>query len=149
VLASAHHGPLRCSLARRLALVAGLVAACAPASSQPDAGFPADPLTTVTSQSGSLTLAVRTSPQPPSRGVLAVQLTVTDASGPVDGLTITVTPWMPDHGHGASVQPQVSAQGSGVYLVTDVYLAMPGQWELRLGLDGTTHDTATITLQIP
>ena len=65
-------------------------------------------------------------------------LEVADAAGkPVDGATLSVTPFMPDHGHGSSVKPTVTREGGGTYDVTNVYLPMPGLWRL------------TVTVQMP
>lgn len=125
-------------------------AACSSAS--PTAGaatFPADAYTTTPSDSGVLVIAVRTSPQPPARGTNDVQLTLTRASDgtPVDGVSLDVEPWMPAMGHGSST-PTVTAQGGGVYLVTEVYFYMPGAWELRTSISGPTTDHATLQLTI-
>jgi hypothetical protein len=82
---------------------------------------------------------------------VAAEYTVTDPQGaPVDGLTLQVTPWMPAMGHGTSVDPTVSVQGQGIYLVQDIYFYMPGQWELRTDLlhDASTDHVAP-TFQIP
>ena len=105
----------------------------------------------VESESGALEVEVRTSPQPPTRGKNVVQLKVTtaqDGQG-VAGLQLDVQPWMPDMGHGSSVTPTVTDEGGGVYLVDDVYLAMPGTWQLRTTLAGTSSDHATPSFQIP
>ena len=113
-------------------------AACSSASPPPTGTFPVDPYTTTTSDSGALVIDVRTSPQPPSRGTNQVELTVTTASdgAPVDGLSLDVEPWMPAMAHGTST-PTVTPEGSGVYLVTEVYLYMPGVWELRTDIAQT------------
>jgi YtkA-like len=89
-----------------------------------------------------LAVEVRTSPQPPARGTIAVQLTVIDATSraPLDGLTIRVVPWMPAHDHGTSLVPTVKAEGQGKYLVSDVDLFMPGHWELQTTLSGPLAD---------
>jgi hypothetical protein len=133
-----------------LAVAALLCAACssaAPASGP--ASFPSSAYTTATSDSGALVVDVRTSPQPPSRGTDTIQLTVTQASdgSAVDGLTLSVQPWMPAMDHGTST-PTVTAQGGGVYLVTEVYLYMPGVWELRTSVSGPMTDHATPQLSI-
>jgi hypothetical protein len=134
----------------RLALApfaALLLAACGsdPATT---GGFPADALTTVTSDHGLAILEVRTSPQPPTRGSLEVEYTVTKAGAPLDGLTIAVTPFMPDMGHGATVDPTVTAEGDGRYRITDVEVYMAGRWELRTTLSGAIEDTAVVELQV-
>jgi hypothetical protein len=77
-------------------------------------------------------------PAPPQKQSNEMTLQVVDAAGkPVDGATLSVTPYMPDHGHGSSVKPTVTAKGGGVYDVTNVYLPMPGLWRL------------TVTVQMP
>ena len=136
---------------RALLAAALLSAACssaAPAPSGP-ASFPSEAYTTVTSDSGALVFALRTSPQPPSLGTNAIQLSITKASdgSPVDGLTLDVEPWMPSMGHGTST-PTVTAQGGGVYLVTEVYLYMQGVWALRTTVSGAMSDHAAPQLEI-
>lgn len=78
------------------------------------------------------------SPAPPAKQSNALTFQVTDAAGkPVDGATLSVTPFMPDHGHGSSVKPTIAPMGGGTYAVTNVYLPMPGLWRL------------TVTVQMP
>jgi len=136
-------------LAAGIASLVAMGAACSSASPASGATFPADAYTTTPSDSGALVIDVRTSPQPPSRGTNDVQLTVTRASDgtPVDGVSLDVQPWMPAMGHGSST-PTVTAQGGGVYLVTEVYFYMPGAWELRTSISGATTDHATLQLTI-
>jgi len=94
--------------------------------------FPAEALMSLPSDAGHFVVTVRTSPQPPVRGVDAVQFQVSDSAGaPVDGLAIEAVPWMPAHGHGTSARPKVEPQGAGVYELTNVNLYMAGLWELR------------------
>lgn len=77
-------------------------------------------------------------PAPPAKLSNAFTFHVTDPAGnPVDGATVSVTPFMPDHGHGSSVKPSVTPKGGGAYDVTNVYLPMPGLWRL------------TVTVQMP
>lgn len=112
--------------------------------------FPAEPLEVVASASGRLTIAVRTSPQPPIRGINAAQLAVRDvAGGAKDGLTLTVVPWMPAHGHGSSVLPTVTPQGGGIYVLTDLVLEIPGLWELQTTIVDSESDSADPSFEIP
>jgi hypothetical protein len=133
-----------------VAAVLGASTACSSAAPSPQATFPSDPYATTMSDSNALVLDVRTSPQPPSRGTNEVQLTVTRASDgtPVDGLTLDVEPWMSSMEHGTST-PTVTPQGGGVYLVTEVYLYMPGLWTLRTTISGAMTDHATPQLAVP
>ncbi|GAC1355909.1 MAG: hypothetical protein NVSMB47_09370 [Polyangiales bacterium] len=129
------------------------VASCASSAPPPSDGastFPAAALTTADGPAGAH-VELRTAPsQPPPRGVIDVQLTITDRSGkPVDGATIGAVPWMPAHGHGASTTPTLRALGGGRYLVHDVNLFMPGRWELRLTIDGPITDHVEPTIDVP
>jgi hypothetical protein len=102
-------------------------------------------------ESGQLLVQVRTSPQPPQRGTIGVELVVTSAveGAARDGLTVNVVPWMPAHGHGSSVVPTVSAKGHGTYLLTNVDLFMPGHWELRTTFSGPLTDHAALAFDVP
>jgi hypothetical protein len=123
--------------------------ACSGGADSPT-GFQSQPYTTATSDSGALVIDVRTSPQPPAQGTNSVQLTITQASDgtPVDGLTLDVVPYMTAMDHGTST-PTVTPQGGGVYLVTEVYLFMPGTWALRTAISGAVTDNATPQINVP
>jgi hypothetical protein len=71
------------------------------------------------------------SPAPPAKGANVWTITVTDgAQMPIDGATITVKPFMPDHGHGSSAVPKVTGKGSGSYEISNLELFMPGIWQI-------------------
>jgi hypothetical protein len=142
-------GPAAALAAALAALSAVGCGAAAPEDSGPPV-FPADALTVASSTSGSLRVEVRTDPQPPVRGAIRGQLFIADATGAgVDGLDVTVLPWMPAHGHGTSVSPGVTAQGGGLYLVDQLYLYMAGTWELRTTISGALDDAAVPALEVP
>jgi hypothetical protein len=135
------------ALASTLLLLGG----CSSAAPTGAAGFPATPLVTTNSASGALRVQVRTSPQPLARGSNDVQLTVMEASSGAarDDLMVSVKPWMPSMNHGSSTVPTVTAQGEGKYLVTGVNLFMPGRWELRMSLSGSSPDEVVVASDIP
>ena len=116
-----------------------------------DVTFPAAAFSTMPSSTGALTIEVRTAPtQPPSQGLDTVEYVITAAGGaPSDGLELTVVPWMPDMGHGASTTPSVAAMGDGRYVISDVELFMGGKWQLRTTIAGPLEDSVTPTFQIP
>ncbi len=89
--------------------------------------------------SGALSIELmNATPAPPQKESNALVLKVVGAGGaPVDGATLSVVPFMPDHGHGSSVKPTVTPMGGGLYDVSNVYLPMPGLWRL------------TVTVQMP
>src|SRR5262249_48162369 len=130
-----------CWLALTTFLAVGACSASAPPSTA-NQTFGEQPYSVVMSDSGALRIEVRVAPQaPPEVGVSAVQLRVTsNAAGattsygpgaPVDGLVMSMVPFMPAMGHGGSVDPAFSPQGNGRYRFDNVYLFMPGTWQLR------------------
>jgi hypothetical protein len=80
-----------------------------------------------------------------------VKLAIANAStsAPVDGLRVDVVPWMPVMGHGTSVIPTVTPSGRGIYVITNVYLYMPGRWELRSKFSDGVQDSAAPTFDVP
>jgi hypothetical protein len=89
-------------------------------------------------------------PAPPSKGDNQWVVELLDASNaPVDGATISVTPYMPDHGHGSSIIPTVTPMGGGKYEVDHVNLFMPGVWQVTFVVTtAATSDQAAFTLCI-
>ena len=88
---------------------------------------------------GSLSVkAMESTPAPPAKLNNAMTFQVVDAAGlAVDGASVSVVPFMPDHGHGSSVKPTVTPKGGGLYEVTNLYYPMPGLWRV------------TVTVQLP
>lgn len=103
----------------------------------------------VASGSGKMQIGVRWSPQAPAVGVDAGEFTVTDTAGaPLDGLALTIVPWMPAHGHGTSVTPEITETSPGVFVATPLYLYMSGHWDLRTTISGAEGDTATPSVDL-
>jgi len=134
----------------RLVVAAGVfllgtsLAGCggAPAPAAGPISFGAAPLMVLPSTAATKQVTVWTSPQPPVKGVNAVQLLVTDVEtgAPLDGLAVQAVPWMPSHAHGTSAKTQVLPQDGGVYQVDNVYFYMDGTWELRTVLGAADGD---------
>lgn len=99
-----------------------------------------------TSKDGAVAVRlVSADPKPPAKGANALVIAVEDAEGAaLAGATVALKPFMPDHGHGASVTPVVAAGATpGRYDVTAVELFMPGIWELQFRVTpagGAAHD---------
>jgi YtkA-like len=103
------------------------------------------------SDGGKLQVALRSTPfQPLVAGLQCIELVVTDASSgaTVDGLAITMTPWMPAMDHGASVTPLLTPLGQGRYVFTNVSLFMPGEWQLRTQFTGQVTDSVEPTFNV-
>ncbi|MDB4947035.1 MAG: hypothetical protein JWP97_6569 [Labilithrix sp.] len=74
-------------------------------------------------------------PAPPAKLTNTLTLQVLDAGGkPLDGASLSVVPFMPDHGHGSAVKPSVTAKGGGTYEVTNLYFPMPGLWRVTVSI---------------
>jgi hypothetical protein len=139
--------------------VAALAVAGCGGATTPDMAalvFNGPPALTVASASGALDLAVWWSPAQPTVGYDATQIAITDGTGaPVTGLSLTIVPFMPSHGHGASVDPTVSETAPGVYVATPLDFFMAGHWELLTTITGggdaggTIDDSAQPTVDVP
>ena len=72
-------------------------------------------------------------PAPPQKGNNAwvVQISHPD---PVDGINLSVVPFMPDHGHGTAVQAVVTPTTNGTYNISPVNLFMTGFWSVRINV---------------
>lgn len=129
-----------------LSCVAALMlAACSSDSGASDPGTFSDmPAAVVMTDTGSYQFAVQSAPDAtPTRGVNSLRFVVTRTSDgtPATGLALDVVPWMSAMGHGASVKPTVVAGTEpGSYNVTNVNLFMPGLWEIRTTIGGSTSD---------
>jgi len=74
-------------------------------------------------------------PGPPVKGTNTWMIAVADAGGaPVPGATITVVPFMPDHGHGSPIKVAVTDQGGGQYQLAPLYLFMAGIWQITINI---------------
>lgn len=89
----------------------------------------------------------------PAKGEDTWTIEVDDAATgvPVDGVTMTVTPRMPDQRHGTT-PVGVTAAGSGTYTLDPVNLFMAGYWEVTIGLGAATAasaDSAVFRICVP
>jgi hypothetical protein len=77
---------------------------------------------------------VSADPAPPARGDNTWVLRFVDSDGAaLEGLDITATPMMPDHGHGTPVVAVVAPTAvAGEYSIAPVNLFMAGYWEITL-----------------
>ena len=88
-------------------------------------------------------------PPPGARFNYAWTLAAADLAGaPLEGLTMTARPWMPDHGHGASVVPTISALGGGRYAVANVDLFMAGVWTVTFSIHLPSGATDTVAFAV-
>ena len=96
-------------------------------------------------------------PAPPARNdntwVVQINAMASGVVGaPVDGLTLTVTPFMPAHQHTSPKPVDVTpvAGTPGQYTLSPVFLWMPGVWQTTIqATQGSTSDSAVYTFCIP
>lgn len=89
--------------------------------------------------------------EPPHVGAHRVVLVLNEdaeGSAPLEGAQVMLSPWMPAHGHGS---PDVEAheEEPGVYVAEDVWLNMPGIWDLRVHVDAETQGDLITTIEVP
>lgn len=51
---------------------------------------------------------------------------------PVTGARLTIRPHVARHGETSIIRPSVTEKGDGVYGVKNIYIDMPGDWELKV-----------------
>lgn len=94
---------------------------------------------------GTLTIA----PNPPQVGRHDVVITLDDAGGgPLEGAMVVVAPWMPAHGHGSNMVEAVE-EAPGVYVAQDVWLNMPGIWDLHVNVEAEQAGDLVATVEVP
>ncbi len=106
---------------------------------------------TVTSTSGTRKyVLLSANPAPPARGTDTWSIKITDAGGTSQpGLTVGVLPFMPDHGHGTSVNATVTANPDGTYKVDPLYFFMPGVWRISFWIGTNQADVGEFFFCVP
>lgn len=147
-MASGRHSPARLTRTRTkspttfafaAALLLHVTGCAAPADSQASAAFPLEAVT----DSGELEVLLHgESGAQLVRGAntLHLEVTSTATGDPVDGLSLSMVPFMPSMGHGSPSEPRVESEGAGSYRAGDVVLTMPGLWELRTTITAPSAD---------
>lgn len=78
-------------------------------------------------------------------GVNKVDIIIHDRNDEdVWGAEISVTPWMPEMGHGVYEAPVVTEKGGGRYAVENIILTMSGRWQLKLAVKKRDQQDAVV-----
>jgi hypothetical protein len=105
------------------------------------------------SASGTHFILMSSVPAPPARGDNQMTLHLQDsAAAPMGGASLTVRPYMPDHGHGTAVQAVITESTTviGEYDLDPVNFHMPGLWQLLISAGPVTEaNTATFAFCVP
>ena len=105
---------------------------------------------TKTGDEGVLSIVIaEADPAPPDKGDNVWILEISDAStgDGVDDATVTIRPYMPEHGHGTSPEYyDTTATGAdGLYESATIDLFMGGLWDLTVGAELTDGTTGSAT----
>ena len=138
----------------RVWLIAALALACSsPSSGAPPAFCASDPRVEAFSLglqsvgAGGTKVAIESAtPSVVQQGLNEWTVSIHDASGaPVDG-TVTITPYMPDHGHGSPTLATITPKGGGDYDISGINLSMRGVWQITIAVQSATvSDSAVFT----
>jgi len=107
-----------------------------------------------TSKNGAFTVTlVASAANPPIVGDITnwtLQIADATTGAMISAATMTVKPWMPDHGHGTSIAAQVMPTGTaGQYSITPLYLFMSGYWTVTFTItNGSVTDSVVYSLCI-
>jgi hypothetical protein len=139
-----------CMCVAMLAVSAAIaLAGCTDQESSDDSG-PLVQVAESTSTSGAYDVALLAHSPELTRGDYSMQYIVTNmADGtPVDGLTMTIVPWMPAMGHGTPIVPTITPLGAGTYQLDHIDLYMAGLWQLRTTATSASSDQIEPSLQV-
>ena len=106
--------------------------------------------TRVTSRAGKYLVCWRSlSGKVPRNQDFELEVWVLRDGAPVRDAQLTVTAWMPAHGHGMQRQPQAEAREDGSFHVPGMLLHMRGHWQLFFEvLEGSLSETAECALDL-
>ena len=84
-------------------------------------------------------------PAPPDKGDNTWTVAITDPAGtPRADLTVSIAPFMPEHGHGTSPPEfETTSAGDGTYTSEPFDLFMAGVWDIVVSAEATDVDDAT------
>lgn len=85
-------------------------------------------------------------PGPVQKGMNEITVSVVDGNGAlVDNAAVSLSLWMPDHGHGSARPPVITPMGGGKYKISEVWLPMAGLWRFTVGVAPAPGQAATKT----
>jgi hypothetical protein len=138
-------------LARGLLLVSALAIACGGCATEGAAS--ADGV--LRTQTGPFEGTLSIEPAPPHVGDHRVVVTLDrmatsdDLNTPVEGASVVISPFMPAHGHG-SVDVEAIEESEGLYASDEVFLTMPGIWDLHVHVtQGELEGELIATIEVP
>ncbi len=92
---------------------------------------------------------VDAAPAPPDEGDNTWSLHIAEGETGVEGLSLTVTPFMPDHDHGTPIEAVATEETGGDYTVAPINMWLPGLWEVTVDAsDGASSDSAVFAFCI-
>ncbi len=103
----------------------------------------------VTTHDGLYTIHLTPSSDPYGAGsVVGLDMHLTANEADVTGATLTLTPFMPDMGHGIESDPVVTEGEMGMYAAAWTF-SMAGLWEVDIDVDGSEGaDMVTVSYEV-
>jgi hypothetical protein len=122
----------------------------APAAAPALPDFTTPEWTRVTSRAGTYLVCWRSEPRTiPRNADFELDVWVLRDGAPVADAILTVSGFMPEHGHGLLRAPRAERQEDGSYRVTGMLLHMRGHWQLLFEvLEGSLAETAECALEV-
>jgi hypothetical protein len=121
----------------RLLLALGLLSACADPAPEPDPTCANDdyvPGMSLDGEDGARVTLIELDPAPPARFTNRWTAVVVDAADLAVGADrLTVTTFMPEHGHGGP-PVEIGDGGDGALVVDAIELWMPGTWQVDFNI---------------
>jgi hypothetical protein len=76
---------------------------------------------------------------------------INQGSTPVTDATLTVTSYMPDHGHVSPIETQITSMPTaGQYELEPIYFSMPSLWEVTIEADSSAgQDSVVFRVCVP
>jgi hypothetical protein len=72
-------------------------------------------------------------------------VSVTRAGKPLEGATLAVLPWMPDHQHASTKTVLVDETDPGTYRLSPVHLGMIGYWQIGIDIAADDEPVADVS----
>jgi hypothetical protein len=91
-------------------------------------------------------MLMESTPSPPIKGDNEWMIHVRDPMGAnLDGVTVAVTPFMPDHGHKSPKDAMIAAEGDGMYMASPVSFFMAGLWQTTVDVTPVGESKKSVT----
>lgn len=83
--------------------------------------------------------------EPPARYENRWVVQINQGSTPVTDATLTITSYMPDHGHLSPIEAEITSMPTaGQYEIEPIYFSMPSLWEVTIDTESSAGDDTVV-----